>query len=121
MPYAILFWSHSLSPPPQSDLSLPLVCLPVFDCTWQDFALAVRVRGLPAEVLVAAEDRYADLSRRKKGFALELSKEQQTFIGTMSRLADAADDFRTHLDVEKARSTFFSTARTLFRQFCPDE
>ena len=68
----------------------------------EDFALAVRARALPIEVLTAADARVSDLEARKKHFAEELSEQQQAFIGTMRKLADAADEFRSHLDVEDA-------------------
>ena len=68
----------------------------------EDFALAVRARALPIEVLTAADARVSDLEARKKHFAEELSEQQQAFIGTMRKLADAADEFRSHLDVEEA-------------------
>ena len=73
---------------------------------WQlsddDFALAMRVRSLPSEVVSAAEDRVHDLDRRKKAFAAELSRETQGFIESMAMLARASEDFRTHLDLEQS-------------------
>ena len=49
----------------------------------EDFALAIHVRSLPSEVVTAAEHRVADLEKKKKAFAIELSQETQEFIGTM--------------------------------------
>ena len=43
----------------------------------EDFGLAMRVRLLPNEVMDAADDRVADLEKRKQQFAEELSQQQQ--------------------------------------------
>ena len=62
-------------------------------------------RALPIEVLTAADARVSDLEARKKHFAEELSEQQQAFIGTMRKLADAADEFRSHLELKRRRRT----------------
>ena len=73
-----------------------------YELSDDDFALSMSARLLPEKVLSAAEAREVDLAKLAKVYAMELSQEQQSFVGRMAQLARDAEGFRELVDLDKA-------------------